>query len=72
MSVLQLVKLLQAEFESAALGVENSNSDRRKAALLQAPNPTVPNPPPPPKGSSAKAPLTSPLEGGLKAMEPGG
>ena len=65
-SVVQLVKLLQAEFESASLTSENPVSDRRRAALLQAPNP-----PPPPKAPPMKAPSMVSPEGVVKALDAG-
>ena len=48
-SVLQLVRLLQAEFEAAALSVDSPRVDRRRAAALQTPTPPEPPRPPPPK-----------------------
>ena len=58
-SVLQLVRLLQAEFEAAALSVDSPQADRRRAAALQTPTPPEPPPPKsvpgPPSAGQAKA-----------------
>ena len=56
-TVLQFVRLLQAEFESASLSQEGSTQDKRAALLDPSPPPKaeVPKPPGPPPGAQAKA-----------------
>ena len=70
--MLQLVKLLQAEFESASLSTENLSADRRQAGALQAQGSQAPSVPPLPKAPPVKAPVPGSPEEAVKAMDAGG
>ena len=73
-TVMQLVKLLQAEFESAALSADAGGGKSRLAQLQAQPVPSVPNPPPPapPRAQGLKAPPLPPSEAQAKALEGAG
>ena len=77
-SVLQLVKLLQAEFESAALSADSGNSNKGRVAHLQAPFAPLPSAPSssavtlPKAPSHLKGPPAGPADGHMKALEGAG
>ena len=64
-TVLQLVRLLQAEFEAAALSVETVGGDKRARLAGVQPGPEAPAP----KGPPPKAPPHLPAEALSKALE---
>ena len=72
-TVVQLVRLLQAEFESAALTMELSQPDKRprNAAALVGASPEIPRPPAPPPKAIPPAPVSEPMAKGLEAVSEG-